>query len=210
MYPGHATAMGGVACELDGLGRGLVVFSGFTRTTARIFWQARHRLAIPQLLLSAPSTRNPTVPMNKYLPRLASVILAASALTLVGDLGAQEKKVANGNQGALANQLIGTWVLVGPPGTTKEAPEEGGRLQFFTGKHWLITQADPQTKEVIFHHGGTYTLDGDQLEKRVEYANKSTATYIGNARKFKITVDGDTYTQIGLDNQFNEVWKRVK
>ncbi|OWK45007.1 hypothetical protein FRUB_01338 [Fimbriiglobus ruber] len=111
----------------------------------------------------------------------------------------------------LAKNLIGTWVLVGTPDKVGEVPKAGGRLKFFTGKHWIITQAAPDTGKVIFHHGGTYTLDGDIYAGTIEYANESTAELIKKTHKFKIKVEGDTYTQIAVDgNPFSEVWKRVK
>jgi hypothetical protein len=110
----------------------------------------------------------------------------------------------------LAKELIGTWVLVGTPDKVDDAPKPGARLKFFTGKHWVITQADPDTGKVIFHHGGMYTLDGDNYAETIEYANESTAELIKNTLKFKIKVDGDKYTQIGDGNPYSEVWKRAK
>jgi hypothetical protein len=110
----------------------------------------------------------------------------------------------------LAKDLIGTWVLVGTPDNVGEAPKSGARLKFFTGKHWVVTQAEPETGKVLFHHGGTYTLDGDNLAETIEYANESTADLIKKTHKFKIKVEGNTYTQIGVDNPFSEVWKRAK
>ena len=61
--------------------------------------------------------------------------------------------------------MIGTWVLVGTPERVGEPPTAGGQLKFYTGRHWLITQADPNTGVVICHHGGTYTLTGDDYRK---------------------------------------------
>lgn len=112
----------------------------------------------------------------------------------------------------LAKDLIGTWVAVGTPDKVADPPKSGGRLKFFTGKHWCITQADPKTGKVIFHHGGSYTLDGDTYTENIEYANENTAELIGKTYKFKIKVEGDTLTQtaIGSDNPFTEVLKRIK
>jgi hypothetical protein len=110
----------------------------------------------------------------------------------------------------LAKELIGTWVLVGEPGKAGEAPAAGGRLKFFTGRHWAITQADPKTGLTIFHHGGTYTLKGDQYRETVEYGNESSTNLIGRTFKFTIKVEGDTFTQIGVGNPWTEVWKRAK
>ena len=87
---------------------------------------------------------------------------------------------------------------------------KGGRLKFFTGKAWCITESNPADGKVVFHHGGTYTLDGDKMAETIEYANENTATYIGKTHHFTIKVEGDVYTQVGTDNEFTERWVRVK
>ena len=144
------------------------------------------------------------------VPLLPSLLLVALSFATPRSVHAQDKPTTATAESQLAKLLTGTWVLVGAPGEGGEVPPAGGRLHFFTGKHWLITQADPKTGVVIFHHGGTYILDGDKLVKKVEYANESTAALIGKSHSFKVAVDGDTYTQTGIDNEYNEVWKRVK
>jgi hypothetical protein len=62
----------------------------------------------------------------------------------------------------------------------------------------------------VFHHGGTYTLDGDNHAETIEYANENTAEMIGQTFRFKVKVEGDTYTQVGVGNPYSEVRKRVK
>ena len=109
----------------------------------------------------------------------------------------------------LAQNLMGTWILVGEPGAVVEAPATGGRLKFFTGSHWCITQADPTNAITIYHHGGTYTLNGNQYAETVEYANESTKCLIKKTFNFTIKIEGDLLTQIGISNSWTEVWKRV-
>jgi len=172
---------------------------------------------LPRIL----DSRNPnqdTFPMNELasdrsLPRAVVIVALALVLptTIAFRLRADDKHApAETKPSQLAKDLIGRWVLVGTPDKVVEPPKAGGRLKFFTGRHWVITQADPETGKVIFHHGGTYTLEGDKYAETVEYANESTADLIKNVHKFQIKVEGDTYTQIGLGNPYNEVWKRVK
>jgi hypothetical protein len=155
--------------------------------------------------------------MNK--PRLKSSLLNAVVLgglviaipTAIGfRSNDDEEKKAVAEPTKLAKDLLGTWVLVGTPDKVGEAPESGGRYKFITGRHWTITEADPETGKVVFHHGGTYTLDGDTYAETVEYANESTASLIKETFKFTIKVEGDTLTQTGIGNPFNEVWKRAK
>jgi hypothetical protein len=152
--------------------------------------------------------------MNKLTTRcavgLTAALLASAAVLSAGaDDRPPKGKAAPAR---LAKELIGTWVLAGTPDKDGAPPAAGGRYKFFTGRHWAITQADPKTGQVVFHHGGTYALDGDTYTEAVEYANESTAGLIGKRFRFKVKVEGDTLTQpaIGEDNPFNEVWKRAR
>ena len=147
---------------------------------------------------------------RRALIRVAAALFASAVVLSVGTGGQPPKKEAEPTK--LAKDLIGTWVLVGTPDKVGDLPKSGGRFKFRTGKHWCITQADPDTGKVVFHHGGTYTLDGDTYAENVEYANENTAGLIGKTFKFKVKVEGDRYTQTGIgdDNPFNEVWQRAK
>jgi hypothetical protein len=106
--------------------------------------------------------------------------------------------------------LVGTWILAGTPDNVEEPPAAGGRLKFITDKHWTVTQADPDTGVVMFHHGGTYTLNGDEYVETVKYSTENNKDLISMVNKFKIKVEGDTLTIIGIGNPWNEVWKRAK
>lgn len=151
---------------------------------------------------------NPRLPWKVAVLVALGLAIPAAVAQLRADEGKKPEAVAKPSQ--LAKDLVGTWVLAGTPDKPEDPPEKGGRLKFFTGKHWCITQADSVSGQVIFHHGGTYTLDGDETAETIEYANENTAPLIGKTHKFKIKVEGDTYTQVGQDNEFTERWKRLK
>ena len=148
----------------------------------------------------------------------SSIVKTAGLLVLIGGIGlglwnTSWSTTADSSAAApsqLAENLIGTWILVGEPGKVSEAPATGGRLKFFTGRHWCITQADRTNGLTIYHHGGTYTLNGDQYAETVEYAYESTRSLIKKTFNFTIKVEGDTLTQIAIDNPWTEVWKRVE
>jgi hypothetical protein len=136
---------------------------------------------------------------------LAVLFVAAKHSRLLAD----DKPAAEGSS-KLARDLIGTWLFAGTPDNIVEPAADSRHYKSFTGKHWSVTQAEPATGEVVSHHGGTYTLDGDKYEETVLYATQSNAPQIKQKFKFKIKVEGDTLTQIGDGNQYNEVWKRAK
>jgi hypothetical protein len=143
----------------------------------------------------------------------SSIVKAAGVLMLAGGTGLclwNTSWSATPPPSQLSQDLIGTWILVGEPGAVTESPATGGRLKFFTSNHWCITQADPTNGVVIYHHGGTYTLSGDQYAETVEYANENTKFLIKKTHHFTIKVEGDTMTQVGHDNPWTEVWKRLE
>jgi len=148
----------------------------------------------------------------KSLVSVALVLSLLCLLILWGGCAQVERKEAatSSGQAQLAHELIGSWILVGTPEKVGKPPAAGGRYKFRTGKHWFIMQADPDTGVVQYHHGGAYTLDGDNYTEKVEFANENTASMINTILKFKIKIEGDTYTQVGIGNSYSEVWKRVK
>jgi hypothetical protein len=141
--------------------------------------------------------------------------LTAIVLLLVGSalaspfLHAQPPKADKKEEKVdLSRSLVGAWVHVGEPGNIAD-PKPGARMKFWGAKHWAITQANAETGAVIFHHGGTYTLDGDKYVETITFANENTAPLIKTELRFTIKIEGDTYTQTGDGNPFTEVWKRL-
>ena len=141
-----------------------------------------------------------------YLLKIVGATILAALIFLAAGLRADDEAAKQEKTSTVSSDLVGTWKLVGAWNVSD--PQMNRRLKFFTGKHWNITQAN-KDGTVLFHHGGTYTIDGDVLSSTVEYANKNTSNMIGKTNKFKINVDGDMYTQVGVGNRFHEIWKRA-
>lgn len=111
----------------------------------------------------------------------------------------------------LGKQLIGAWVLVGTPDHVGKAPSSGGRIKIFTGAHFCMTQAESKHGVVLFHHGGTYSLNGNAYHETLEFAGPPTINMVGKTNgNFTLKIDGDKLTSIGLDNPWKEVWQRLK
>jgi hypothetical protein len=134
-------------------------------------------------------------------PVLAAALFAGLGLTTLTDAQPADSQ--------RDKAVVGTWVLVGAPGDVGLVPAEGGRIKSVTDTHWSITQTDPKNGRVVFHHGGTYTLKGNDYVEDVAFANPSTTNLIGKAFKFRINVEGDTLTLTGIGNPWKEVWMRA-
>jgi hypothetical protein len=146
--------------------------------------------------------------MQTHWTTVASLLLAGLALLAPSSHAQSPQAEKKAEKADLSQALAGAWVHVGEPGNVAD-PKPGARMKFWGAKHWVITQADPDTGVVIFHHGGTYTLDGDKYVETITFANDNTAHLIKTQLRFTIKVDGDTYTQTGDGNPFTEVWKRL-
>ena len=142
-----------------------------------------------------------------------SLRLAYSRLPfpMAGLLPAQDKPAPAQEQSPLAKDLLELGFSSGSSrqgrgGSGLQAGDSSSSRQ----GHSMITEADPETGVTVFHHGGTYTLNGDEYVETVEYANENTKDLIKQTLKFTIKIEGDTLTQIGVGNPWTEVWKRAK
>jgi uncharacterized protein (DUF2147 family) len=103
-----------------------------------------------------------------------------------------------------ATGINGVWTFVKNVGAPASADK---KIKIILDKHWMFSQLDPTNNITLFHHGGTYLLDGNSYAETIEYANSSTGGYVGQTFKYEVKVDGDT---MRLKGPYNEVWTRVK
>jgi hypothetical protein len=151
--------------------------------------------------------------LPRLLPRRSLFAALGISATLLGValLRADDKKTNASPKGSqLAHDAIGVWIQAGTPDKIEDSPSPKNPLKFVIGNRWSFTQPDPETGQVTFHHGGTYTIDGDTYEETIKFANENTANMIGQTFKYKLKVEGDTWTQTGIGNPYTQVWKRVK
>lgn len=83
------------------------------------------------------------------------------------------------------------------------------RKRLMIDGRWEITQSDPKTGLVIFHHGGAYVFDGRNYVETVDYAGQSTLDMVGLVHKFVMTITENSVKLQGVGNPWNEEWVRV-
>ena len=121
-----------------------------------------------------------------------------------------------------------TWLLASTVGAQDESPQkpkapeaiEGAwelenddgskRIKLIAGGQWAITQYDPESGAVVFHHGGTYTLNGTTYTETIVFANENTLGMKGDSHQFEVSVEGDILRQRGIGNPWNEDWQRIQ
>jgi hypothetical protein len=142
-----------------------------------------------------------------------AVLFAASVAAVCVVYAAEKPLTPPASKAApsdLARDLTGSWVLVGEPGKVGEVPTSGGRFKFRTGHHYVLVTVDARTGLVVETFGGSYTVQGDVYAETVDFGREEDAAYMNHTYKFNVKVEGDTMTQLGIGNPWNEVWKRVK
>jgi hypothetical protein len=155
---------------------------------------------------------------------VVAMVAFAVAFALVARLRADDdKREVDRKSERIAKSLIGTWALRNVTLDKEkeiEPPARGGRLKFYTGKHWAVTQADSDGV-VTFHYGGSYTVDGEECTEIIKYAAKDTEDLIGGPGegvrdlvgkrfKFSVTIEGDRCALVGIGNPYTETWSRAK
>ena len=140
-----------------------------------------------------------------YLALVGLLLLSYCGISEYGmaDTGRHDR----GNA-APKSSLYGTWALVGNPQNMRQ-PKPGARKLFIGDGHWTITQADPKSGLVTFHHGGTYDVEGNVYVEKITFATAKTKNLIGSTFKFKWIVNGDVLIKTGVGNPFNEKWQRI-
>ena len=74
---------------------------------------------------------------------------------------------------------------------------------------YRVTQKDA-AGAAIYHHGGTYTIQGNEYAEKCEYSSDPKSDLIKQIFRFTIQIEGDLLTQTGVGNPWTEVWRRVK
>ena len=143
------------------------------------------------------------------ISEMCRVLISIMLLVILSEGHAQDQVALTASETSqLAKDLTGSWVLAGKPGNFEENPQlKGNQIMFRAGGQWCVIVLNSNGR-VPIHHGGTYTLNGDEYITKVEYA--TIASFINHILKFKVKVDGVFYTQTGIGNIYTQVWKRLK
>ncbi len=109
-------------------------------------------------------------------------------------------------------RIEGAWRMVGQLLDSGEIRETEGRaVKFIMGGQWCVTAWDPNSGKVVYHHGGTYTFDGQKYVENVKYvAPLQSAGNLGHTFQFNMEFKGKRVTQRGIGNPYNEVWERIR
>ena len=119
------------------------------------------------------------------------------------------------DQGAAANELIGTWKLVSGKYGGRESTllKDATTLKHMTPTHYMWATYD-KDGQVTRTAGGSYTFTGGVLESTPEYGLGPDFEAIkGKPQSYKCKVEGNKWYQTGTlstGQTLEEVWQRVE
>jgi hypothetical protein len=146
----------------------------------------------------------------KFRHLIAGLITGVALLSSTFLLPTKAADKTKAEDKSILSQLIGEWEEVSR-GDGKPLPADFGEFKFIGGKHWSVLNVDSKTKSLRSCLGGTYTLNGNEYVESVEYGTPNMpAEMIGQKFKFKVTVEGDKFTQIGIGNGHSYIFRRAK
>ena len=134
---------------------------------------------------------------------MSKPVLIVVFIFILSSLGFSQSKTAPPK---VKKDIRGVWGLVEKP---TDSVNGGSRLKFIMDGRWSLTQSDSVSHVTLYHHGGSYTLTDSSYSENIDYANSSTASYIGTNANFSLRLEGDILYLTGIGNPWNEIWKRL-
>jgi hypothetical protein len=106
----------------------------------------------------------------------------------------------------LNQAMLGAWQ---PTAHHTNVPSSTIIKKFWSEDTWFTTAFDGESGDVIYHHGGSYSLNGTHYIEVVEFASERTEHLIDESFEFTIAIENGVYTQTGIENKYTESWQRL-
>jgi len=112
----------------------------------------------------------------------------------------------------LKSKIVGTWQLCDKQSMQVDTTYNDFnqmRYKLITPTNFMVTEVKYYDKVLYGGFFGTYTLEKDVYTEFIDLTGVGYNQYQGQGNRFKIKIKGDFLYIMGLNNPYNEVWKRV-
>jgi hypothetical protein len=112
----------------------------------------------------------------------------------------------------LKSKIVGTWQLCNK--FTQQVDTSYGetsqmRYKMITPTNFMVLEVKYDLKVLYGAFLGSYTLEKDVYTEFIDYAGSGYGLYLGQGNRFKIKIKGDLMFIKGINNPYEEVWKKV-
>ena len=113
---------------------------------------------------------------------------------------------------SLKSKIVGTWQLCDKQTMQVDTTYNDFnqmRYKLITPTNFMVTEVKYYNKILYGGFFGRYTLVKDIYTEFIDLTGSGYGIYQGQENRFKISIKGDFMFIMGLNNPYNEVWKRV-
>lgn len=142
----------------------------------------------------------------KFLFQIVTVV-AVLILT-----GCSSSKSINENRD-YTQDFIGTWQIASSDGkidTNLYGKSNETSLKIFSNKDFSVHSIHLVNRKVLKSFVGTYTVDKESITEYIEYKSDGYPRISSQIYRYKYRIENGLLYITGIDNQFSEVWKKIK
>ena len=114
--------------------------------------------------------------------------------------------------GSLKSKIVGTWQLCDKQTLQVDTTYNDFnqmRYKLITPTNFMVIEVKYYDKVLYGGFFGTYTLEKDVYTEFIDLTAVGYRLYQGQGNRFKIKIKGNLMYIKGLNNPYDEVWKRV-
>ena len=109
----------------------------------------------------------------------------------------------------IQNRIDGTWQMCNADSTVNY---NDGLVSYkiYSKGNYVLSQVFMGTNNIALAFWGIYSLENNVWDETITYTTSNVSSISGKHYLFKIKLDKDYLVINGINNQFNELWKRIK
>jgi len=109
----------------------------------------------------------------------------------------------------LQNKIDGTWQMCNADSTVNynDGVES---YKIYSKGNYVLSKVLKGTTNIVLAFWGVYSLENNVWDETITYTTSNVSTISGQHFLFRIKIDKDYLVINGINNQFNELWKRIK
>lgn len=82
--------------------------------------------------------------------------------------------------------------------------------KIYSKGNYVLSKVFKGTTNIALAFWGIYSLENNVWDETITYTTPNVSTITGHHYLFKLKLDKDYLVINGINNQFNELWKRIK
>nr|WP_321408891.1 hypothetical protein [uncultured Carboxylicivirga sp.] len=132
-----------------------------------------------------------------------------ACLQFSSPLFSQNDTISNVQQLDLQNKLDGMWQMCNADSTVNYS---NGLVSYkiYSKGTYALAKVIKDSNNIALSFFGVYSLENDIYDETPTYTTPNVSSVSGKHFLFKLKIDNDYLVITGINNGFNELWKRVK